>query len=180
MIMDKQDIDKARAAATNALMIAKPIIEAMQGAETVFSVLANAEKHKAALVAEVATLQQNQQRALQELESLGAQVVAAKAEVAAVQDAAQAKVRAMTEEAQSIVTSLNEQRVAAEATAREQHALLLAGLTSTAAQAQTEHDAYMGGLTAKRREAEDATAAIEKKLATLRAQAKKFADAFGE
>lgn len=178
--MDKQDIDKARAAVTQTLMIAKPIIEAMQGAETVFSVLANAEKHKAALVAEVAALQQSQQRALKELESLGAQVDTAKAEVIAVQDAAQAKVRAMTDEAQNLVTSLNEQRVAAEATAREQHALLLAGLTRTAGQAQAEHDTYMATLATQRQEAEAATLALEKKLATLRTQAKKFADALGE
>lgn len=171
------DFSQARSALASALATAGPILSALQQADTVFGVLANAEKHKRMLETEVADHKS-------ELESAKAAVAKSQkklkdvtAEIAVAEADADARIKAVLAAEQQQVTA------ARNATALEQSKY--AGMTAVAlqasqdgiAKAQAASAAVVIELTAKEAALNNSIAALEKKLDALRASAQKFAAA---
>ena len=175
--MKDADISLARSALTEALNVAGPILTALQQAEQVFGVLQNTEKHRKALAAEVAALQKAIPDAKAAKESAEAHIAAVKAEVAVAEADADERINAtITYEAARIAEA---KRASAEAIAAAQANAqkIQAECDQATSEVVQVHSAAMAEMTAKEKELSDSIAALEKKLATLRANAAKFAAA---
>jgi uncharacterized protein YeeX (DUF496 family) len=176
--MNKNDVSKAASTLTQAINFFTPMVTALNGADEVFSILANATDHKNALTQEVEALKKT-------VEELQAQVEASKTAITA-NDAAAAQAKAAAE--QSITDA--QQKASAQiadilasveldtAKARTAFAETQADIAGRIAAAQKTYDSNV--VQAQIQEAELSTAIkqLEDKLEKAKAQAKKFAASF--
>jgi hypothetical protein len=180
VIMEKQDIDAARGALTNILATTGPILSALQGADSVFSVLLNADKHKVALLGEVADLKKQADTQRSVIDALEAAAVAAADRANAAEQDATRRIFEAKATLEETLKSFAEQAAAATGDIQQTAAAKQAAFLDEVAQAQAAHDAQMADMFAQKKEVEGTVAALDKKLSTLRDQAKKFAATFGE
>lgn len=177
--MEKNEIDAARAQATQVAAVLTPLLTALQSASAVLSLASNAEKQKGALVKEVEGLQSTKEMLQRDLEVLANQKTAltievkeaereAKAAVAAAKSAATAKAK----EAEAAATR---RAAAAAAAAAEKEA----EFTAHIAEVQQKTDAEVAALFTKAETASEAAAAAEKRLAAVQAQAQKLMASIG-
>lgn len=173
--MKKEDIDKSRAAVAGALGTLNPLIASLQQAGSVLDILVNAEKHKAALQAEVEALGTEVVTHKTRLDKLKKQVAAAEAEADVQVQLAGKRVEAAKADADvaiaEIQKALKDQVAAAQQAAAQKQNSFTAAITD----AQKAHDATMADLFGKEKEASDAATAAEKKLKKIQDSAAQFA-----
>lgn len=176
--MNKNDVSKAAATLTQAISFFAPMVTALNGADEVFSVLANATDHKDALTKEVAALQKTVEDLKGEIATSKAAVVTSSAE------ATQAKaesVQAIADAQQQANAKIADILTAVEAESTKAQAAFAAAQADIAAKIeanQKRHDS--NAVQAQIREAElnASITQMEAKLEKVKAQAKKFADSF--
>ena len=173
--MDKSEIDAARAQAGQIVVILKPLIDAMNGAGAVLSILSNAKKHKTALESEVDTLVASRDKLQEEVDALKSQMAEAQAAAAKADADARAQARDAAANAARAVA-------AAEAAAQERIAAAAAkaqekeqAFTDAVMVSQQDHDKKMADMFSQQQEASESVDAYEARLAELREKAKIFA-----
>lgn len=177
--MNKQDVDKAASALTGAIGYFAPMVNALNQADEVFSVLSNAIKLKDFITKEVDKLKA-------EKDSLVNAVAASKAaskEAIAENDAAAMKARAMAaqaiadakEQADAKVKEILDSVVTSTKAAVEESKARQAELAAAVVTAQASFNATTSEMQATKAAMESDIAVLDKKLENLRAQAKKFA-----
>lgn len=173
--MEKADIDAARAKATQVAAVLTPLLQALQAAGEVLSVASNSEKLRSTLVDEVVGLK-NQAITLKEaVDALTVRKLALDAEVQAAEANARERARTM---AQALEDTVKEAEAAAQARASAAAAAAAAKeaeFTQHIQDVQKTTDAEVAALFTKQQTAAEAAAAAEKRLATIQAQAQKFA-----
>lgn len=175
--MSNTDFSGARAALVGALNVAGPILAALQQADTVFGVLANAEKHSKALAAEVADYKAELDKVRTALGKQQDKLKAVNAEVGYAEKDADARIEAalQAEKAQLAAAKLAvAQDISALNTAR---AKAQADSDAAIVAAQAAHTAAVAEFAASEQRWAADIVALEKKLSALRANAAKFAAA---
>jgi len=145
----------------------------------VFSVLLNAEKHKVALVAEVASLQGQVADQQNVLAALEADAVAAADKANAAEADATRRIFEAKTTLEETLKSFAEQAAAATGEIQQTAVAKQAAFLDEVSKAQADHDARMADMFAEQKVAEDTVATLDKKLTMLRDQAKKFAATLG-
>ena len=177
--MDKSEIDNARTQAGSIVNALTPILRAMEQAGGVLSVLSGAEKHRAALTAEVESLKNDAATLQESVRSLETQRAALQAEVAKAELEAKAAAReaalAAEEKAKAAEAAAAARATAAEKAAAEKEA----AFTQHILDVQRNTDAEIAALFTRQQTAADAAAAAEAKLQAVRDQAAKMAAAIG-
>lgn len=175
--MSNNDFSQARGALASTVAVLSPVLTALQQADTIFGVLANAEKHKKVLEAEVADYKAELEKTKkavatqqQKLKDISAEIPVAEADADAKIKAALAEEKAQIAAAKK--ASAEAMKALADATAIAQQAD-----ATKLAQARAASEQVMAELSAKEAAMKDSIAALEKKLEALRANAQKFAAA---
>lgn len=178
--MSDKDFAGARAALTGVLDLAKPIMAALQNAEAVLGAIPEAEKHRRALAAEVADYKAELDKLRTAVTKQQDKLKAVMAEVGVAERDADVRINeALTLEKSQLaaaklsvaqdISALNTARAKAQA---ESEAAIVA--------AQAAHTAAVAGFAASEQRWAADIVALEKKLATLRASAAKFAASLAE
>jgi len=175
--MDDRDFQQARSALNGALTVAGPILAALQQADKVFDTLANAEKYQQALQSSVKTLQAQVQGLREQQADLAAALAAAHAEVETAQTASKETLRALkADEAQAVAQA--QAHVASQVLqASMQGNDAMQAMQTRVDALREETDTQISALVGNRAALEAEVGALEAKLATLTASARKFAAA---
>lgn len=172
--MDTNDFERAKGALAQSLNVAGPILTALQQAGQVFDVLTNATVHKAALEREVTELSSAASEMRNKLKTLTAQIATAEAKAVEVEAEAARCVR----EAEAIVparlAAIEDELSVKIAEAQAEATTRLQEIAAVLVQNSTEFDAATRDLAVKQAAAEAEYAAVEKKLAAIKASAQKF------
>lgn len=175
--MSTNDFSSARSALVGALNVAGPILAALQQADTVFGVLANAEKHKKLLESEVvdykAELDKTKDAVLKQQKKLKDVT----AEIAVAESDADVRIKAVLEAEKQQTAAAKEAATVERAKYAKLAAEALQASNDSIAKAQAASAAVVIELNAKEAGLNTSIAALEKKLDTLRASAQKFAAA---
>lgn len=175
--MSDTDFSAARSALVGALNVAGPILTALQQAETVFGVLANAEKHKRMLESEVSDYKVELEKTKTAVSKQQEKLKAVTAEIGIAEKDADTRIEAalQAEKAQLAAAKLSvAQDISALNTAR---AKAQAEADAAIVAAQAAMATITSDLAAKEAALQSDITALEKKLAALRANAAKFAAA---
>lgn len=175
--MSTNDFSQARGALANTIGVLGPVLTALQHADTVFGVLANAEKHKKVLEAEVADYKSELEKTKkavamqqQKLKDISAEIPAAEAD-------ADAKIKAVLDEEKVQIAAAKSQAAEAKAVFAKQAAEAQKESADKIAAAKKASDEVVAELSAKEAGLNISITALEKKLDALRANAQKFAAA---
>lgn len=176
--MNKQDIDKASSQLAQAIRYFSPMIDALNGADDVLSILANAVQHKEALLREVADIQANTDALKAQAEDSKKAIsthdaAALEAKIAADKVIVDAQVHA-NEQVSIILASIAEKTQEA----IDAFALKQLEMSEATSKMQGEYSAAVADWQAKEQELTDSVAMLETKLDKLKEQAKKFAASF--
>lgn len=173
----KEDVDGARAALSNVLNVAGPILTALQQADKVFGVILNADAHRASLQAEVADLTSKKEALNKSIKTAQASLETVTAKVSAAEAAAKVSVEEAEAAAKAEIAAAK--RAAADATKKYADATA-ASLQEEAEKlsvARAENAKVTADMEARKLELQSSVAALEKKLDSLKASAAKFAAA---
>ena len=175
--MSSTDFSGARSALTGALGVAGPILTALQQAEQVFGVLANAEKHSKMLAKEVA----DHKAALADHQAAVAkakeQVVAVLSEIGVAEKQADERITAALASEKEQVAAAKKAAAEAKRKLADETAAAQQAANSAVALARDASEKVLGELAAKEAALNTSIATLEKKLDTLRTNAQKFAAA---
>ena len=171
------DFSQARAALASALATAGPIITALQQADTVFGVLANAEKHKKVLEAEVADYKAELDKTKKALGTQQQKLKDISAEIPVAEADADAKIKAVMADEKLQIEAAKAQAAEAKAVFAQQTAEAQKASADAIAAAQKKSSDVVAELTAKEAGLTASVAALEKKLDSLKSSAAKFAAA---
>lgn len=177
--MEKANIDAARAQATSVLGMLSPLVKALEQAGEVLSVASNSAKLKSTLASEVDALKNEAITLHESVTALTLRKKELTAEVQAVEAQAREQARLAAQATQEQVQAaerLAQERVAA---AQAAAAAKEAAFTQHIQDVQKATDAEVAALFTKQQTAAEAAAAAEKRLATIQAQAQKFAASLG-
>ena len=167
----------ARSGLSNALNVIGPMLTAMQQADAVFGVLANAEKHKRVLETEVADWKAELEKSKAAVAKAQQKLKDVTAEIGIAESDADVRIRAALEAEQKQTAAAKEAAVTDRAKYAKMAADALQDSNSNIAKAQAASAAVVIELAAKESDLSSSIAALEKKLATMRASAQKFAAA---
>ena len=177
--MDKNEIDAARAQATQVAAVLTPLLTALQSASAVLSLASNAEKQKGALVQDLAALTTERDNLLAGISAQETQLADLKAAVAVAKTEADAQskadIKAAKDRAKAAEAAAQARAEAAAAAAAEKEA----EFTAHIAEVQKKTDADVASLFVRAQTAEEAAEAAEKRLKAVRDQAAKMAAAIG-
>jgi phenylalanyl-tRNA synthetase alpha subunit len=176
--MNKQDIDKASATLTQAINFFSPMVVALNGADEVFSILANATAHKASLTREVEALKKSADDLKAQVEASALAITAndaaaEEAKAAALQAIADAQQQAQTQVAEILASVATDTKAAKVA-----FAALQADIAAKIEANQKRHDSNVVQAQIREAELDASITQLEAKLEKAKAQAKKFADSF--
>jgi len=173
--MNKSDIDTANSNLNQAINFFSPMVLALNGAEQVFSVLANAVRHKDVLMREVDGLK----KAAEDLKAQAeASALAITANDAAAVEAKAVAAQAIADAQQQAATQVKEilDSVATDTkAAKSAFATLQAEIATKIEAAQKTYADEAAAMGVSKKELEASIGALEAKLDKLKEQAKKFA-----
>jgi hypothetical protein len=173
--MDKNDINTANSNLNQAINFFSPMVVALNGAEQVFSVLANAVKHKELLTREVDALKKTADDLKAQAE---ASALAITANDAAAVEAKAVAAQAIADAQQQAATQVKEilDSVATDTkAAKAAFAALQAEIATKIEAAQKTYADEVAAMAVSKQELEASISALETKLDKLKEQAKKFA-----
>lgn len=176
--MNKQDIDKAAASLTQAINFFSPMVVALNGADEVFSSLANATNHKAVLTKEVEKLKKTVEDLKAQAEAGAAAVTANDAAVIEAKAAAEQSIADARQQAQTQVTDILNTVTANTNSANAAFAKLQSDIATQTENMQKAYADEMAALGISKQELEASIKVLETKLDKLKEQAKKFAASF--
>ena len=175
--MSTTDFSNARGALAGALNVAGPILAALQQADTVFGVLANAEKHKKMLEAEVADYRAELDKTKDAVAKSQKKLKDVTAEIGIAESDADTRIKAAMAAEKQQTADLKAAAEAQRAGYAKTAADALQASQDTIAKAQAASAAVVVELAEKEAVLNNSIAALEKKLDSLRASAQKFAAA---
>jgi chromosome segregation ATPase len=175
--MSTNDFSQARGALANTISVIGPVLTALQQADTVFGVLANAEKHKKVLEAEVADYKAELEKTKDALTKSQKKLKDISAEIPVAEADADAKIKAVLEDEKVQIAAAKAQAAEAKAVFAVQSSAAQKESADKIAAAKQASDAVVAELSAKEAGLNASITALEKKLDSLRASAQKFAAA---
>ena len=175
--MSNTDFSGARSALVGALSVAGPILTALQQADQVFGVLANAEKHKRVLEAEVADYKAELEKTKGAVTKLQEKLKAVTAEISVAEKEADARIEAALAAEKVQVQEAKVATAQAIATMTATRDKVQTEAATAMAASQAAHTEAMAAFNAKEASISVNITALEKKLEALRANAAKFAAA---
>jgi chaperonin cofactor prefoldin len=171
------DFSQARSALAGALATAGPILVALQQADTVFGVLANAEKHKRALETEVADYKAELGMSKDAVAKAQKKLKDVTAEIAVAEADADARIKAVLEDEKVQVAAAKAGADTAKTEFSKAVSDAQAASSAAIVAAQKASADVVAELNAKEAGLNTSIAALEKKLDSLKASAAKFAAA---
>ena len=169
------DFSKARSGLAGAMDVLGPMLNAMQQADAVFGVLANAEKHKKLLETEVADYKAELDKTKDAVAKQQKKLKDVTAEIAVAETDADVRIKAAMDAEKQQTAAAKAAAEAERAKYAKTAAEALQDSNSTIAKAQAASAAVVIELAAKEEAMNTSIAALEKKLESLRASAQKFA-----
>jgi len=171
------DYSQARSALSNTLNVLGPVLTALQQADTVFGVLANAEKHKRVLETEVADYKEELAKTKDAVAKQQKKLKDVTAEIGVAEADADEKIKATLADEKAQIAAAKAQTAEAKQQYAKQAAEAQATSSATIAAAQKASADAVAELSTKEAGLNASIAALEKKLDTLKASAAKFAAA---
>jgi chromosome segregation ATPase len=173
--MDKNDINNATSNLNQAINFFSPMVVALNGAEQVFSVLANAVKHKELLVREVDALKKSADDLKAQEEASALAITANDAAAVAAKAAALQEIADAQQQAQTQVKEILESVATSTKAAKEAFSTLQADIAAQTEAAQKAYADEIAAMSVSKQEMETTIKTLETKLDKLKEQAKKFA-----
>jgi chromosome segregation ATPase len=174
--MNKQDIDKAFSAFSGAKRTFEPILTALSQADEVLSIMSNAIVLQDSLLTDTAKLKLKSDELTKQVSDLQVEALSGNAAVEQAKNQAAKDIADAKEQAKVQVKTILDAVAAKTKSAQDAFEAKQAELTNKATQLQSEFDASSAALTAQKTDLEAQIATLQKKLDSITAQAKKFAD----
>lgn len=178
--MDSKDFAAARGALTQSLATFAPLAEALQKAVVVFDAMANAEAHKASLERDVVALSNKVDEGNSQLKHVVTQINERTASLDTVAAECGRKIEEAKAAAEAAVAAATDAMTVQIAEAQVEATERLQAIAKVRQEAEAEHEGVMADMAAQKAAMESDIAALEKKMASVKASAQKFADALKE